>query len=95
MAKITVTTATGGTSFTTARFAYIAVEAGDSTNSYADAVGVLEKSINAGTGSDAKGALATLILGNCTLYTGMLVNMDAAAKVDLSASEFGNYTYMK
>lgn len=96
MAKITVTTQTGGTSFTTARFAYIAVEAGaDNSNYYSDAVGILEKSIDAGTGANAKGALATLIIGNCVLYTGMLTNMDAAAKTDLSASTFGNYTYIR
>lgn len=95
MAAITVTTATGGTSFTTARYAYICCEAGDSTNSYSDAVGILEKSVDTGTGANAKGALATLILGNCVLYTGMLTNLDAAAIVDLSSAAFGNYTYIK
>lgn len=89
MAGITVTTASGGTSFTTARFAYIACEG------YDTAVGVLEKSVDTGTGEDAKGALASLILGNCVLYTGMLLNMDANARTDLSASTFGNFTYIK
>ena len=95
MAAITVTVATGGTDFTTARYAYIAVEAGVSANSYSDCVGVLEKSVDTGTGENAKGALATLILGNCVLYTGMLTNMDAAAIVDVSAASFGNFTYIK
>jgi len=95
MAKITVTTATGGASFTTARFAYIAIEAGDSSNNYSDCKGVLEKSVDTGVGVNANGALATLILGNCVLYTGVLTNMDAAAIVDVSAATIGNFTYIK
>jgi hypothetical protein len=95
MAAITVTTATGGTSFTTANFAYIAAEAGVSANSYSDCVGVLEKSVDTGVGVNANGALATLILGNCVLYTGVLTNMDAAAIVDVSAASIGNFTYIK
>ena len=94
-AKITVTTATGGTSFTTARYAYICVEAGTSGNNYSDGVGILEKTVDTGTGSDAKGAVSTLILGNCVLYTGMLTNVDAAFRTDVSASTYGNYTYIR
>jgi len=86
MAAITVTTATGGTSFTTARFAYIYVEGA------ATCVGILEKSIDTGTGVNAKGALATLIRGNAVLYTGMLTNFDAAAITDLSAGSWGQFT---
>jgi len=93
-AVITFTVATGGTSFTTARFAYVACEAGVA-NAYADAVGILEKSVDTGTGPDAQGALATLILGNCVVFTGMLTNMDDAAIDDVSAAEFGNYTYIR
>ncbi len=89
MAKITVTVATGGASFTTARFAYIVVEG------YDVCVGILEKSVDTGTGANANGANATLILGNCVLYTGSLINLDSAAKIDLSATAFGIYTYMK
>lgn len=95
MAKITVTTATGGTSFTVARFAHIFVEAGDNTNNYSDCVGILEKSVDTGTGVNAKGAVATLILGNAVLYEGLLTNVDAAAKTDISASSFGQYMYMR
>ena len=89
MAKITVTVATGGTSFTTADFAYIVVEG------YDVCVGILEKSVDTGTGANANGANATLILGNCVLYTGSLINLDSAAKTDLAATAFGIYTYMK
>lgn len=93
MAKITFTTAIGGTAFTTARFAYLCVEGGDNTNNYSDAVGVLEKTVDTGTGSTAKGAIATMILKNAILYSGMLANVDAAARTDLGASTFGQYTY--
>ena len=89
MAKITVTTATGGTSFTTADFAYITVEG------YDVCIGILEKTVDTGTGANANGANATMILGNCVLYTGSLVNLDAAAVTDLSAATIGIYTYIK
>jgi len=94
-AKITVTTAVGATSFTNARRAHIFAEAGNSTNNYSDAVGILEKTVNTGIGEKSKGAVSTLILGNCVLYEGVLVNFDAAAIVDLSASSFGQYIYIR
>lgn len=94
-AAITVTTATGGTSFTAAAKAYIAVEAGVADNNYSDCVGILEKSVDTGIGENSKGAVATLILGNCVLYEGLLTNLDAAAKTDLSASSFGQYLYIR
>lgn len=94
-AKITVTTATGGTSFTVARKAHLLVEAGTSGNNYSDCVGILEKSVDTGTGANAKGAVATLILGNCVLYEGLLSNVDAAAKTDISAASFGQYMYIR
>lgn len=95
MAKITFTAAIGGTAFLTTRYAYVCVEAGDSSNNYSDCVGILEKSVDCGTGVNAKGAVATLILGNCVLYEGMLTNMDSAAKTDLSAASFGQYMYIR
>ena len=94
-AKITVTTATGGTSFTTARKACIFVEAGTSGNNYSDAVGILEKSVDTGTGVNAKGAIATLIISNAVLYEGCLTNIDAASKTDLAAVSFGQYLVVK
>jgi len=94
-AKITFTTAIGGTAFTTARRAYIIVEAGTSGNNYSDCVGILEKTVDTGTGVTAKGAVATLILGNCVLYTGCLTNLDAAAIADISSATFGQYTYIR
>jgi hypothetical protein len=94
-AAITFTTAIGGTAFTTARKAYVAVEAGNNTNNYSDCVGILEKSVHTGTGVRAGGAVAELILGNVVLYDGLLTNLDSAAKTDISASTFGQYVYIK
>lgn len=94
-AVITFTTVIGSTAFTTARFAYVCVEAGDSSNNYSDAVGILEKSVDTGTGVNAKGAVATLILGNCLLYEGMLTLLDAAAKTDLSAASSGRFLMIR
>lgn len=94
-AKITFTTSIGGTAFFTANMGHVLVEAGDNTNGYSDCVGILEKSVDCGTGINAKGAVATMILGNCVLYEGLLTNMDAAAKVDISAASFGQYMYIR
>lgn len=94
-AVITATTNIGGVAFTTARFACVFVEAGDSSNNYSDAVGVLEKAVNTGTGVNAKGANATLIVSNCVLYNGMLTNMDSAARTDLSATLIGQNLIIK
>ncbi len=88
MATITVTTQTGS-DFTTARFAYLAIQGADTCS------GILEKSVDTGEGANAKGALATLILGNAMLYTGMLTNFDSAAISDLSSGSFGQYTELK
>jgi len=88
-AVITFTTAIGGTAFTTARFAHVFVEAGTSGNNYSDCVGILEKTVDTGTGVNAKGAVATLVWGNCALWNGMLTNVDAAARTDISATVFG------
>jgi len=89
MAKVTFTTAIGGTAFTTARFGYIAVEG------YTTCVGILEKTVDTGTGTLAKGALATMILGNCVLYNGMLTNVDSAALTDISGTAYGQYIYIR
>jgi len=94
-AKISFTSAIGGTAFTTARYASVFVEKGDSSNNYSDCVGVLEKAVDTGTGSTAKGAVATMIISNAVLYNGMLTEMDAAARTDLSASVIGQFLIIK
>jgi len=93
-AKLTFTTQTSGT-FTNAAKGHVFVEAGTSGNNYSDAVGVLEKTVDTGTGENAKGANATLILSNCVLYAGCMPLLDAASKTDLSATEIGQFVVIK
>lgn len=94
-AQITFTTAIGGTAFETQYDGYVCVEAGDSSNNYSDCVGVLEKTVGIGDDADAADAGARIIFGNCVFYTGCLVNVDSAARTDLSATVWGQYTYVR
>lgn len=94
MARITFTTAcTNGAA--TGNDACVSVEAGVSANAYSDCVGILGKAVDTGSGVNAKGGIGVLIISNAILYTGMLVNFDAAAIVDMSSTTFGNYTVLK
>jgi hypothetical protein len=95
MAVMTTTVAIGGTAFTVARKAHVKVEAGDSSNNYSDAVGILAVSVDTGTGVNAQGAVAPIILSNAQLYEGMLTNLDAAAKVDIGGASFGRFYILK
>lgn len=94
-AVITFTTVVGGTAFEIGNSAYVCVEAGVSANNYSDAVGILEISVDTGTGSTAKGATAPLIVSNAILYNGMLYSNDSAARTDLSATVVGNNFILK
>jgi len=87
-AVITFTAATDDT-FTLAKFAFAMVEGA------LTAVGILEKSVDTGLGENAKGALATLILGNAVLYKGMILNMDSGAITDLSVGTIGQFYYIR
>jgi hypothetical protein len=87
-AVITTTNALSS-DYTTANFAYVALKGSDAC------VGILEKSVNTGTGANAQGAIATMVLGNAIFRSGMLTNVDSAARTDLSASTYGAFTYMK
>lgn len=89
LAVITVTTATGATSFTTARFAYIAVEGADTC------VGILPVTRDTGDGVYGKAAEASLVISNAMLYTGSLVNYDSDAETDMGSSEVGQLTVFK
>jgi len=75
--------------FDVAEFGFITHEG------YSTCVGILEKTVDTGWGQYAKGANATLILGNCVLYTGLLINFDSDAVTDLSAATYGNFTYIR
>jgi len=88
MAVITVTSALSS-DYAVSSFAYVALKGSDTC------VGVLEKSVDTGTGVNAKGAIATLVIGNAIFRTGMLTNVDSAARTDISASTFGAFTYVR
>jgi hypothetical protein len=88
-AVVSATTAVSGTGYTTATFSYLAVEGCD------DCVGILGKSIDTGTGEKAAGANASMLLSNYIVYTAGLINVDAAAIVDLSLTDHGQFTICK
>ena len=95
IALITVTETVSG-SFTIAAGACVHVEAGSAnTNSYSVAVGVLMHSINTGTGENAKGGVAPMVISNAMLYNGLLTNMIAQARTDLGATVDGQFLIMK
>ena len=94
-AVITATTNIGGVAFNASEYAYVCVEAGTDANGYSDCVGVLEISVDTGTGSTAAGALAPVIVSNAILYNGMIVGNDAAARTDIGATVVGNNFILK
>ena len=83
-------TATNGT---TAKHAYVYVVSGSTP--YSIAKYVLDKDVDTGTGEDAVGALATVVLSNAILYTASLINMTAAAITSLGAVTDGRFTILK
>lgn len=89
-AVITVTSSISG-AFAAANYAYVCIEAGTSDNNYSDCVGILEKTVDTGTGANAAGAQATMILGNAVLYNGVLTLVDSACRTDLGATVVGQY----
>ena len=94
-AVITATTTISSASHTTANTAYVCVEAGDSSNNYSDAIGILSESVDTGTGLNSQGAVAGIIASNAEVYQGLLTGLDAAAIVDLSATSWGQTLVVK
>ena len=93
-AVITFTTAcTNGAA--TGNSAYVCAEAGVSSNNYSDCIGILATAVDTGEGINSVGAQAPVIISHAILYTGMLVNFDAAAIADMSATTFGQYSVLK
>ena len=93
-AKITATTNIG-VDHTTANYAYVCVEAGDNTNSYSDAVGILLLTVETGTGSQSRGAYSPMLISNVMFVTAACPLLDAAAKTDLTVTDYSNYSLMK
>jgi hypothetical protein len=95
LAVITVTATVSGT-FTVANSACIHVECGaDNTNSYSDAAGILDQSVDTGDDEDAAGALATMVVNNAVLYQDALINCDSAALTDLGATAANRLVTLK
>jgi len=92
-AKITATETISNSMLTT-ESAYACVEAG-SANNYSDAIGILEISVDTGTGSTAAGALAPIIVSNAILYNGMLYSNDSTARTAIGATLVGNQFILK
>ena len=90
-AKITITSAVSGAAMTMAAHACLTVEAGDSSNAYSDAFGVLVSGVDTGEGENAAGASVGMYVKNCVFYAGAMINMDTAAKTDLGVKEIGNF----
>jgi len=88
MALITVTSNLT-TALNIAKFAYLYIKGAET------AIGVLDISVDTGIGEHAQGANAGMIISNVVFYTGALINMDSNARTDVTASQFGQFTYMK
>ncbi len=95
MAVITATS-NMGTSVDVANSGAVHVECGaDNTNGFSDCAGILANTVDTGTGENAKGALAPMVISNAILYEGSCEGLDSAAKTDLSASSNGNLLVIK
>jgi hypothetical protein len=96
MAKITATSSASGATFTVAQSACIHLVAGaDNSNTWCDAAGILDVSVDTGEGENAKGGFGTMVISNAILYYGMLTNIDAAAIADISGVQDGQYLIIK
>lgn len=96
MAVITVTSAASGATFTVAQSACIFHEAGaDNSNTWSDCAGILDVSVDTGDDENAKGGVGSMVISNAMLYNGLLTNVDAAARTDISASVSGQYLILK
>lgn len=93
-AKITFAVAITSTVFTTALAANVYVKAGAATH-FSDATYVLDQDIFTGTDEDAVGANTSVVISNAILYTGALINCDAAAISDLGMIVDGFHTILK
>jgi hypothetical protein len=91
-ADITTTTFAHG-NFTVAKKAYAHVKAGTS-GEYTTAAYVLDKDVDTGVGSEALGALTSVVVSNCVLYKNSMYNLTAAAITSLGVVD-GRFFIMK
>jgi hypothetical protein len=84
-ADITVTTAYTATEITIAHQAYARLVTG-SGGELTTPVYILDKDIDTGYGSEALGALTSVVVSNCVLYKNSLINLTAEAIAALTGS---------
>jgi len=94
VATITFTNAIDSAEYTTAKNAHVYVKSGAS-GKFSTAVAILDKPVDTGVGSSAKGAQASAIIANAVIYAAPLFNLDAAALASLGVVKFGNRAYIK
>mgnify|MGYP001289180481 CR=1 FL=1 len=90
-ADITVASLTA-TYVTVAKKAYVYTMAGASGNN--EATYILDKDVDTGVGSEALGALTSVVVSNCILYKNSLYNLTTAAQTDLGVVD-GRFFIMK
>jgi hypothetical protein len=81
------------TNMTVAKGSYIFVEAG--TTPFSLATFMLDKDVDTGTGEEAVGALAPILISNAIVYSGSLVNATSEALTSLGAVQDGPHTIIK
>ena len=95
MAKITFTTALDtDANFTVANGVNCYVKAGTSGR-YSTATYIVDQDIDTGTGSQAAGALSSVVVSNAILNLSALVNYDAAGATALGATVDSNHFILK
>jgi len=82
------------TNVTVAKAAYVYAEAGAS-DPWSSAAFILDKDVDTGTGEDAAGAQATVIISNAMLYTASLTNATSEALTALGTISDGQHTILK
>lgn len=87
------TTAFSHTNFTVAKKSYVHVKAGAS-GEYTTAAYVLDKDVDTGVGTEALGALTSVVVSNCVLYKNSMYNLTAEAIASLGAVD-GRFFIMK
>jgi|LGVE01.1.fsa_nt_gb hypothetical protein len=93
-ALVTFTTAIAVATFTTALAACVYSKSGAAGN-FSDATFILDQDVFTGEDENAIGANTSVLISNAILYTGALINFDAAAATSLGTISDGFHTILK
>jgi len=94
VSTITFTNAVDSAQYTTAKSAHVYVKSGAS-GKFSTAMFMIDKSVDTGVGTSAKGAQVSAIVSNAIVYSPPLFNLDAAAITSLGVLKFSNRAYIK